>query len=200
MAVSPHPDCFAIRPLPRAGEVKNRATCRQTNPFSRRSQAPELCFTRPRQKQIRPQRGSGAPKGACQPSPPRKQACASAPLVCVRAAARILRGALAFRRSAAALARANASAVGSAPVSGYLYSLLLSRPSTTACTSSSSIGSFDVTFVRRNRGVVGDGVTSPVSGDSGTPREIDGVEVPIFVLSRKSFWHSQISVTRELLF
>jgi hypothetical protein len=32
--------------------------------------------------------GSGAPKGACQPLPPRRQACAFAPLVCGRAAAR----------------------------------------------------------------------------------------------------------------
>jgi hypothetical protein len=42
----------------------------------------------PRFKKSSPPGGSGAPKGACQPLPPRKQACAFAPLVCVRAAAR----------------------------------------------------------------------------------------------------------------
>ncbi len=49
---------------------------------------PSFASPRPRQNRFAPKRGSGAPKGACQPSPPRKQACASAPLVCVRAAAR----------------------------------------------------------------------------------------------------------------
>ena len=70
-------------------------------------------------KNLRPPRGSGAPKGACQPLPPRRQACAFAPLVCVSGGSALLRGALAFRRSAAALARANASAVGSAPVPAF---------------------------------------------------------------------------------
>src|ERR1700719_1348024 len=40
-------------------------------------------------------------------------------LVCVRGGSALFRGALAFRRSAAALARANASAVGSAPVPAF---------------------------------------------------------------------------------
>ena len=74
-------------------------------------------------------KGGEAPKGACQPLPrrtnkrcrllipkrgsaPRRQVYAVCALTC-------LRGALAFRRSAAALARANASAIGSAPVPAF---------------------------------------------------------------------------------
>ena len=45
--------------------------------------------------------------------------CAVCALVCVRGGSAPMRGALAFRRSAAALARANASAVGSAPVPAF---------------------------------------------------------------------------------
>ena len=70
-------------------------------------------------KNLRPQEGAERRKGACQPLPPRKQACACALLACVRGGSALLRGALAFRRSAAALARANASAVGSAPVPAF---------------------------------------------------------------------------------
>jgi hypothetical protein len=45
--------------------------------------------------------------------------CAACARVCVRGGSAPMRGALAFRRSAAALARANASAVGSAPVPAF---------------------------------------------------------------------------------
>jgi hypothetical protein len=101
----------------------------QAYPFSQHVMS-ELC-PRPRTKNgFAPsnKRGSGAPKGAFNHSRAHRSASSlidasgaaraadkytqSAQLIC-------LRGALAFRRSAAALARANASAVGSAPVPAF---------------------------------------------------------------------------------
>jgi hypothetical protein len=88
--------------------------------FSRRAHVPELCL-RPRRKIVSP---PGTKEGA-----ERRKAHANhcrhadrvrnAPLVRVRGGSAHFRGALAFRRSAAALARANASAVGSAPVPAF---------------------------------------------------------------------------------
>ena len=73
-------------------------------------------------KIMRRKEGGGAPKGACQPLSARTQRRSVAPLRSARYLRRgsaLLRGALAFRRSAAALARANASAIGSAPVPAF---------------------------------------------------------------------------------
>jgi hypothetical protein len=113
---TPPPPCFAWSPAPalRAGADK------QTR--SRGAIAPEPCARQRRKNRFAPGngRGSSAPKGACQPLPPCRLARADcATLVCVRGGSALLRGALAFRRSAAALARANASAVGSAPVPAF---------------------------------------------------------------------------------
>ena len=74
-------------------------------------------------------KGGEAPKGACQPFPRstnkrrrllihRRQVYAVCATHLLRGSAPF-RGALAFRRSAAALARANASAIGSAPVPAF---------------------------------------------------------------------------------
>jgi hypothetical protein len=70
-------------------------------------------------KQIRPAtKGGEAPKGACQPFAARH--LQTLPFVDAQARLRaIFGGALAFRRFAAALARANASAIGSAPVPAF---------------------------------------------------------------------------------
>ena len=91
-----------IRSFSRRARV--RALPTTTTPFPHRDSAP------------RKKGGSGAPKGACQPSPPADTGalCAARPLSGGSALLRV-----AFRRSAAALARANASAIGSAPVPAF---------------------------------------------------------------------------------
>ena len=109
--------------LPRGPPPPLRCTARGriSESFPQRLHAPELCSPLRRHFQKRlasGEEGSGAPKGACQPSPLCRQmrSCAR---VCVRGGGAPIRGAPAFRRYAAALARANASAVGSAPVPAF---------------------------------------------------------------------------------
>ena len=100
---APSPSLASLTPpLPARGERSH------TKSFSRRECAPELCQqrrVRKRNKQIR--KGGEAPKGACQPLPclPARQRA-----IADRAHSRhpsAFRGALAFRRSAAALAPAS---------------------------------------------------------------------------------------------
>jgi hypothetical protein len=80
--------------------------------------ASELCEPRRARRKCPPLKGGGAPIGAPSMTARRRQVCANLRNSSA-ARQRLVREPLAFRRSAAALARANASAVGSAPVPAF---------------------------------------------------------------------------------
>jgi hypothetical protein len=115
-ATCPHPDCFAIRPLPHAGEVKESSVAQTikmvlatlTRPsfahhHAKKESPPARMIpksgVRLSDKIMRTKEGSGAPKGACHPCPRYAdkfaRTCATHPL---RGCAPF-RGTPAFRRS-----------------------------------------------------------------------------------------------------